>query len=170
MGQNVEVPNGPVDGATANRIFRDIYQAQNQLLDTLGTMLPPGIMVAYAGSSEPKGWLLVGTTNPGREVDRATYSKLFAVIGTEYGDGDGSTTFNLPSADFFRNGAFNEAGNSGGASTHSHNATGHATNSTVGRKTDTGLNTPGAGHTHNVDIGNASHIPPFTKYPHLIKT
>lgn len=32
----------------------------------------------------------------GREISRETYSKLFEVIGTAYGGGDGSTTFNLP--------------------------------------------------------------------------
>ena len=32
----------------------------------------------------------------GRAVSRSDYSELFAVIGTTYGSGDGSTTFNLP--------------------------------------------------------------------------
>lgn len=40
----------------------------------------------------PDGWLLCN----GAAVSRTTYAKLFNVIGTRYGDGDGSTTFNLP--------------------------------------------------------------------------
>ncbi len=40
----------------------------------------------------PSGWLECG----GQAVSRATYSALFLAIGTFYGAGDGSTTFNLP--------------------------------------------------------------------------
>lgn len=42
----------------------------------------------------PEGWLLAD----GREVSRTTYAALFQRIGTTYGDGDSSTTFNLPDA------------------------------------------------------------------------
>jgi hypothetical protein len=52
----------------------------------------PGMVAAYAGSSAPSGWLLCD----GTAVSRTTYSALFAAIGTSYGAGDGSTTFNLP--------------------------------------------------------------------------
>lgn len=40
----------------------------------------------------PSGWLACN----GQAVSRTTYSQLFALIGTTYGTGDGSTTFNLP--------------------------------------------------------------------------
>lgn len=46
----------------------------------------------YAGVSVPAGWLECN----GQAVSRTTYAGLFAVIGTTYGVGDGSTTFNLP--------------------------------------------------------------------------
>jgi microcystin-dependent protein len=46
----------------------------------------------FAGSSAPSGWLLCD----GSAVSRTTYAALFAVIGTIYGAGNGSTTFNLP--------------------------------------------------------------------------
>ncbi|MEM4711396.1 MAG: tail fiber protein, partial [Candidatus Woesearchaeota archaeon] len=52
----------------------------------------PGMIIPYAGSSAPSGWLICD----GSAVSRTTYSALFAVIGTTYGVGDGSTTFNLP--------------------------------------------------------------------------
>lgn len=54
--------------------------------------IPPGTILDYAASSAPSGFLLCF----GQAVSRATYSSLFAAIGTVFGIGDGSTTFNLP--------------------------------------------------------------------------
>ena len=54
--------------------------------------LPIGSMVPYGNIKPPTGWLVCD----GRTVSRTTYADLFAVIGTSYGAGDGSTTFNLP--------------------------------------------------------------------------
>lgn len=56
------------------------------LADFLGFIQP------YAGASAPTGWLLCD----GSAVSRTTYSALFGLIGTNYGAGDGSTTFNVP--------------------------------------------------------------------------
>lgn len=55
---------------------------------------PVGAVIDYAGSSAPVGWLICN----GDAVSRSTYSSLFSVIGTTYGSGDGSTTFNVPDA------------------------------------------------------------------------
>lgn len=52
----------------------------------------PGMLLPYAGSAAPAGWLLCA----GQLVSRAAYAALFAIIGTAYGAGDGSTTFALP--------------------------------------------------------------------------
>jgi microcystin-dependent protein len=57
-----------------------------------GITTPSGSVSAYAGSAAPTGWLLCS----GAAVSRATYAALFAIVGTTYGIGDGSTTFNLP--------------------------------------------------------------------------
>jgi microcystin-dependent protein len=54
--------------------------------------LAAGIVQMYAGSSAPSGWLVCD----GSAVSRTTYSALFTAIGTTWGVGDGSTTFNLP--------------------------------------------------------------------------
>ena len=54
--------------------------------------LPIGSYIQFAGSQAPDGFLVCN----GGEISRTTYSALFAVIGTTYGSGDGSTTFNLP--------------------------------------------------------------------------
>ena len=54
--------------------------------------VPSGSMLPFAGSASPTGWLLCD----GQAVSRTTYATLFATIGTTWGAGDGSTTFNLP--------------------------------------------------------------------------
>ena len=54
--------------------------------------MPPGCMVDYGGAAAPSGWLLCY----GQAVSRTTYVALFAAIGTTYGAGNGTTTFNVP--------------------------------------------------------------------------
>lgn len=54
--------------------------------------MPPGTVIAYAGSAAPEGFIACN----GAAVSRTTYANLFAAIGTRYGAGNGSTTFNLP--------------------------------------------------------------------------
>jgi microcystin-dependent protein len=51
-----------------------------------------GSVVWFAGLSVPDGWLIAN----GAELSRTVYAELFAAIGTAHGNGDGSTTFNLP--------------------------------------------------------------------------
>jgi microcystin-dependent protein len=63
-----------------------------QGLDLGLTSVPIGAITPYAGSTAPTGWLLCD----GNAVSRVTYKSLFEVIGTTYGAGDGSTTYNLP--------------------------------------------------------------------------
>ena len=54
--------------------------------------VPAGMVMHFAGSAAPDGWLACD----GSPVARADYADLFSAIGTVYGAGDGSTTFNLP--------------------------------------------------------------------------
>jgi microcystin-dependent protein len=54
--------------------------------------VPTGVYMPYGGTSAPAGWLLCY----GQAVSRTTYAALFTAIGTAYGSGDGSTTFNVP--------------------------------------------------------------------------
>jgi microcystin-dependent protein len=54
--------------------------------------VPTGALFAWPAAAAPTGYRLCD----GSPVSRSTYSDLFAVIGTTYGAGDGSTTFNLP--------------------------------------------------------------------------
>ena len=55
-------------------------------------IFPTGVQAPYGGSVAPSGFLICD----GAAVSRTTYAALFAVCGTTYGAGDGSTTFNVP--------------------------------------------------------------------------
>ena len=52
-----------------------------------------GEIKMFGGDAEPANWMFCR----GQQISRATYAALFAVYGTKYGAGDGSTTFNVPS-------------------------------------------------------------------------
>lgn len=87
------------DGAlwtTVAAVWARIAGATRQLatIDDLGGIasVPAGAVCAFARPTPPTGWL----TCNGAAVSRTTYAQLFAAIGTTYGAGDGSTTFNLP--------------------------------------------------------------------------
>jgi microcystin-dependent protein len=83
--------------------------------------LPSGMISMTARASAPDGWLLC----LGQAVSRTTYATLFSAIGTTYGAGDSSTTFNLPNLqgrvpvgfDSSQT-EFDALGETGGAKTH----------------------------------------------------
>lgn len=54
--------------------------------------IPAGTFIWYTGTSVPTGFLICN----GQAVSRTTYSRLYSAIGTKYGTGNGSTTFNVP--------------------------------------------------------------------------
>jgi microcystin-dependent protein len=85
----MSLPALPVSADT-----RSITERVNVLIRDYNTMLrvPAGCVMPFAGTTPPDGWLLCY----GQAVSRTGYSDLFAAIGTTYGAGDGSTTFNLP--------------------------------------------------------------------------
>jgi microcystin-dependent protein len=124
-----------------------------ELLTRSSVFVPVGAVVAYGSSTAPKGWL----SCLGQEVYRGDYPDLFAVIGTTYGAGDGSTTFRLPNlagravvGQGSGAGLTSRAmGATGGAETHtlttgeipSHSHTSNATGGAVGLITANGANT-----------------------------
>ena len=82
---------------------------------------PIGTILSYGGTTAPSGFLLCN----GAAVSRTTYGDLFAVIGTSYGAGDGSTTFNIPNLQgrvavgySSSETEFNSIGKTGGEKTH----------------------------------------------------
>lgn len=89
---------GLTAGAGAAGVVLDSTQvgtgkSGNQLYYTNGAMPNPvGMVTDFAGSTAPTGWYLCY----GQTLSRTGYPELFNVIGTTYGIGDGSTTFNLP--------------------------------------------------------------------------
>lgn len=60
--------------------------------DAIGANVPSGVVIYTAQGSPPDGYLKAN----GAAINRTTYAPLFAAIGTIYGAGDGSTTFNVP--------------------------------------------------------------------------
>lgn len=57
-----------------------------------GGAVKAGTVAHFAASTAPAGWIKAN----GAAISRSAYAGLFAAIGTTYGAGDGSTTFNLP--------------------------------------------------------------------------
>lgn len=75
----------------SNPSLTQISQALAEMLPKLKPLsVPTGMISSF--HTVPEGWLQCN----GAAVSRTTYAALFAVIGTKYGSGDGSTTFNLP--------------------------------------------------------------------------
>lgn len=96
----------PSDPTTA------LQAATKQYVDTL-TGAPAGVIMAFAGAAAPTGFL----SCDGSAVSRTTYATLFAAIGTTWGAGNGTTTFNVPDlrGTFLRGSGTNATGSSSGA-------------------------------------------------------
>jgi len=82
-------PTGPTASAGTNTT----QLATTAFVTTAaGLAVPAGSVITYAGNTAPAGWLKCN----GAAISRSTYSALFAVVGSTYGAGNGSSTFNLP--------------------------------------------------------------------------
>jgi microcystin-dependent protein len=109
----------PTNGDSSTQIATTAFVQQNGV--------PTGSLLMWSLASAPTGFLLCN----GSAVSRSTYASLYAVIGTTFGSGDGSTTFNLP--DYRNNmpigaGSTYSAGSTGGSAdaivvSHTHTAT-----------------------------------------------
>lgn len=107
------------------------------------TYVPTGAMLMWGTGSAPTGYLLCN----GAAVSRSTYSALFAVIGTAYGAGDGSTTFTLPD--------FRDRFPVGAGTTYSANSQGGSKDAIVVSHTHTASVTD-PGHTHAIPALDSS--------------
>lgn len=151
-----------------------------------------GIILPYSGSTAPGGFILCD----GSAISRTTYSILFSVIGTTYGVGDGSTTFNIPDLrqrfplGKAASGTGSTLGGTGGAIDHTHdiththsidppNTTSGAPSSTVAATNLTGT-AASTTHTHDVNIAaftsgaastsnSGTNNPPFLSVNYIIK-
>jgi len=112
--------------------------------------VPAGSVQAYAGSTAPDGWLFCY----GQAVSRTTYSDLYTTIGTTFGTGDGSTTFNVPD---LRGRTVIALDNMGGSSANRVvNAQADVLGGVMGTETHTLTITEMPAHTHNVQTYQSS--------------
>lgn len=79
-----------INDTNLNQMQLNIENAINAQVS--GDTLPVGCIVPFTSDTVPENWLLCD----GQAVSRTEYALLFSIIGTTYGVGDGSTTFNLP--------------------------------------------------------------------------
>jgi len=118
-------------------------------------LLPTGMITAFSGMTDVAEWLICD----GREVDRTTYSRLFATVGTVYGEGNSTTTFNIPDLrGRFLRGA-NDAGTAEGASGNDPDAAGRTAmnvGGAVGDLVGSVQNDEVASHTHGYSAGTAA--------------
>ena len=131
----------------------------NAITTTTNTVWGPiGSSLLYSSATPPSANYVV---KAGQAISRTTYSALFALIGTTFGVGDGSTTFNIPnSTDKFPVGAGNlyALGATGGSTTHTLSVAEIPSGLTV---TDPGHNHTQNPHTHA--ITDPGHIHSITE-------
>jgi len=146
----------------------------NANFTTLDTVMPIGCVVDFAGPAAPPGWLLCD----GRTISRTIYSDLFAAIGTAWGAGNGTTTFQLPNTpgrasvapgtvtDTNGNHVSFTFGQLTGAVLQPVQKTNlpsyNLTVTTTGAHSHGGQTSPTAGHSHSVNVPNASDLPAVT--------
>jgi hypothetical protein len=125
MGANSVTSNAILAGAVTQA------KASNMLV-------PAGAIMAFAMNTAPTGWLEAN----GNAINRTTYATLFAAIGTTYGAGNGSTTFNLPDLRgyFVRGSGTNSDGTASGTFGTKQNDAFKAHTHTVGRGSTGGGN------------------------------
>lgn len=112
-----------------------------------------GDLKLTAAFSTPAGWLEC----LGQPVSRATYADLFTAIGTTWGIGNGSTTFNLPNfADRFPMGAGNRPVGSGGGNENVSITTAHLPPHvhSIAHDHPVFSTIEGGGHRHKLDLSN----------------
>ena len=84
-----------VNGQSPYISATNLNNLQDNVGNAINNSLPIGTIVDFAGTIAPTGWLICD----GSAISRTTYADLLATIGTIYGEGDGSTTFNLPNCE-----------------------------------------------------------------------
>lgn len=91
---NLYYRNNVIQGTTASGVYvKNSAGTWIELAQNNGPQVPVGSVISWLGAGAvPAGYLEAN----GQAVSRTTYADLFSVIGTQYGNGDGSTTFTLP--------------------------------------------------------------------------
>ena len=188
----------PSNGIGSNELASDASTDANRAVDTdhikdgsvtaakldsaaVSVLMPTASLMPYAGTSAPTGYFLCD----GSAKSRTTYSALFGIIGTTYGVGDGSTTFNIPdlrgrviagkdnmggtSANNLTNSQADQLGGELGSETNSHNHTNTTTTVTV-REPGGGDGTRTPLNTVSVDSRTIDIVQPTIILNYIIKT
>ena len=144
-----------INSLTSDDKVSALSAAQGKLLAEMvsGSILSPGAIQYFAMQTAPAGFLKAN----GAAVSRTTYAPLFNAIGTKFGVGDGSTTFNVPDLRGFflrswSDGSAADAGREFGSyqdsDNKSHNHTGQTAN--AGNHMHSGSTSWAGNHTHPV--------------------
>jgi microcystin-dependent protein len=146
--ENVGV--GVYNPLTALDVSGTINSSSDITIDYIPISPPIGSIIAYTAAAIPSGWLLCN----GTAISRAVYASLFKIIGTTFGTGNNTTTFNLPNYQgAFLRGTGTNGNYSGPAANTSQN---HATQTHSHTSTST-VTDPGHNHTQysvNDDYNN----------------
>jgi len=151
LSVNTIIANGTLGSAA------DVLQSNGSSVywsPIVADSIPLGTVVDFAGTSAPAKWIF----GFGQNVSRSTYAALFAILGTTYGAGDGSTTFGLPD---FRGRVIAGKDDMGGTSAN------RLTNQSGGLNGDV-LGTTGGAETHTLTVAELavhSHVYPIIVNP-----
>ena len=143
-GRGAMTANLPMGGNKINNLGVPVAGTDAATKDYVDAAMPPGALLDFAMQTAPTGWLACN----GAAVSRTTYAALYNAIGTTFGIGDGSTTFNLP--DFrgeFRRGWDNGRGVDTGRAFGSWQADAYLNHSHTAS-----ASSYDAGHTHTVPM------------------
>ncbi len=109
------------DGSNKKASIKTVFKTVQGFL--VPDSIPIGMVVEFPSDNIPDNWLLCN----GQAVGRTDYAELFAAIGTTWGAGDGSTTFNVPTKEGLvtvgkkaSDSDFNALGKTGGVKTQEH--------------------------------------------------
>lgn len=112
--------------------------------------VPVGAMLIWLTDTAPNGWHLCY----GQAISRTTYARLFALLGTTFGIGDGTTTFNLP--DLRGRLPLGQDDMGGVSANRVTNAQADSIGGAAGAENHTLITAEMPAHTHTVKIGGAS--------------
>ena len=165
-----------ISGLTATSVKGAIDEIANSVSN-----IPTGAVLSYSGTTAPTGFLI----SDGSAISRSEYSGLFTAIGTTFGVGDGTTTFNIPDMRgrvpvgvLGGDSNFGSLNSSGGAKTHtltiaempSHN---HTYNHTVNPNANNSNGfTAGRGQTNTGNTGGGqahNNLQPYRVLNFIIK-
>jgi len=142
MSGPTALTGGELVAGNAALLVYDATRGAFHLVNQPPQVIPSGTIWMFGMSTAPQGWLVCDAS----AVSRATYANLFAAIGTTYGAGNGTTTFNLPPPGYFP-----RMWNGSGSGVDP----GRAIGSTQGQAIQS--------HNHAATVTDPGHIHPFEK-------